>query len=108
MPPLYRERERLNAGRFRRSAGDAQTAFAARGVPEWEGYAHTPAVFVRVADKGLTAYVKWKSAQVIENKGQRTENGKEKMENGKRRVHAWAFCMNLKRKELQNLQFVSD
>jgi hypothetical protein len=41
-----------------------------------------------VADKGLTAYVKWKSAQVIENEGeQRTENGKVKMENGKRWVH---------------------
>jgi hypothetical protein len=28
-----------------------------------------PAVFVRVASKGLTAYVTWKSAQHIENRG---------------------------------------
>jgi hypothetical protein len=28
-----------------------------------------PAVFVRVASKGLTGYVTWKSAQRIENKG---------------------------------------
>jgi hypothetical protein len=29
----------------------------------------TPAVFVRVASKGLTAYVKWKSAEALGNKG---------------------------------------
>jgi hypothetical protein len=28
-----------------------------------------PAVFVRVASKGLTGYVTWKSAQRTENKG---------------------------------------
>jgi hypothetical protein len=28
----------------------------ARGVPDWELLVHTPAVFVRVASKGLTGY----------------------------------------------------
>jgi hypothetical protein len=37
-------------------------------VPFWELLVHTPAVFVRVANKGLTAYGKWKSAKDIENK----------------------------------------
>jgi hypothetical protein len=40
-----------------------------RRVPIWEEYPHTPAVFVRMANKGLTAYVKWKSAEALENKG---------------------------------------
>jgi hypothetical protein len=40
-------------------------------VPKWEEYPHTPAVFVRAAAKGLTGYVKWKSAEAIENKGYR-------------------------------------
>jgi hypothetical protein len=31
-------------------------------VPEWEERGYTPAVFVRVANKGVTTYVKWKSA----------------------------------------------
>jgi hypothetical protein len=34
---------------------------------------HTPAVFVRVANKGLAAYVKWKSAEALENKGEISE-----------------------------------
>jgi hypothetical protein len=33
--------------------------------------APTPAVFVRMANKELTAYVKWKSAEAAENKGAR-------------------------------------
>jgi hypothetical protein len=41
----------------------------ARGVPEWESLVYTPAVFVRVANKGVTGYVTWKSAQRTENKG---------------------------------------
>jgi hypothetical protein len=40
-----------------------------RRFPEWEEYPHTPAVFVRAANKELTAYVKWKSAEALENKG---------------------------------------
>jgi len=32
------------------------------GVPEWELLVYTPAVFVRVAGKGLTRYGTWKSA----------------------------------------------
>jgi len=31
-----------------------------------------PAVFVRVASKGLTAYRTWKSAEAIENKGRKS------------------------------------
>jgi hypothetical protein len=32
-------------------------------VPEWEEYPHTPAVFVRVANKGLAGYGTWKSVR---------------------------------------------
>jgi len=51
-------------------------------VPEWEETGATPVVFVRVANKGVRAYVKWKSVEVIENN--RAQNGKVKMENGRR------------------------
>src|SRR5690242_13842077 len=37
-------------------------------VPNWEETPYTPAVFVRVANKGVTPYGKWKSAQAHENK----------------------------------------
>jgi len=47
-------------------------------VPEWEEMGYTPVVFVRVANKGLTGYVKWKSVEVVENNGA----GKWKSENG--------------------------
>jgi hypothetical protein len=30
-------------------------------VPEWEEYPHTPAIFVRVAKKGVRAYGTWKN-----------------------------------------------
>src|SRR5713101_2665427 len=46
-----------NAGKYRRR------------VPEWEEYAHTPAVFVRAANKGLKCYVNWESAQRKETEG---------------------------------------
>jgi hypothetical protein len=32
-------------------------------VPRWEEYPHTPAVFVRVASKGLAGYGTWKSVR---------------------------------------------
>jgi hypothetical protein len=38
-------------------------------VPQWEELVHTPAVFVRVANKRLAAYGKWKSAQGNEFNG---------------------------------------
>jgi len=37
-------------------------------VPEWEERGYTPVVFVRVANKGVRAYVKQKSVEVLENK----------------------------------------
>jgi hypothetical protein len=37
-------------------------------VPFWEELIYTPVVFVRVANKGVTAYGKRKSAEVQENK----------------------------------------
>ena len=40
------------------------------GEPKREWREYTPAFFVRVANKGLTGYVKWKSAEVVENKGE--------------------------------------
>jgi hypothetical protein len=39
-----------------------------------------PAVFVRVASKGLTGYGTWKSAQRIENKGFANTNSVRKSE----------------------------
>jgi len=38
--------------------------------PKWEEWGYTPLFFVRVANKGVKSYVKQKSAQAIENKGQ--------------------------------------
>jgi len=40
-------------------------------VPEWEEYPHTPAVFVRVASKGLRGYGTWKSVRRMEGWGER-------------------------------------
>ena len=40
--------------------------------PEWEDRGYTPAVFVRVAKKGVRAYGKWKSAQAFENKAEKS------------------------------------
>jgi hypothetical protein len=51
-----------------------------RRVPDREELGYTPAVLVRVATKGLTAYVKWKSAEAIENKEGTSEVG----------LHNWA------------------
>jgi hypothetical protein len=53
-----------------------------RRVPEWEEYPHTPGVFVRVANAGLTGYGTWKSVRkmgdgsetggrVVEGRGER-------------------------------------
>jgi len=42
-----------------------------RNVPFWELLVHTPAVFVRVANKGVTGYGTWKSAEAIEKTGVR-------------------------------------
>ena len=36
------------------------------GVPEWELLVHTPAVFVRVANKGVAAYGTWKKIRKME------------------------------------------
>ena len=38
-------------------------------VPKWEELVYTPAVFVRVANTGVTGYGTWKSAQGYEKKG---------------------------------------
>ena len=42
-----------------------------RNVPFWELLVHTPAVFVRVANKGVTGYGTWKSGEAIEKMGVR-------------------------------------
>jgi hypothetical protein len=39
-----------------------------KGVPEWEEYPHTPAVFVRVANKGVAGYGTWKSVRKMEDR----------------------------------------
>ena len=43
------------------------------GVPIWEELVYTPAVFVRVANTGVTGYVTWKSAEAPESEGDRSE-----------------------------------
>jgi hypothetical protein len=40
-------------------------------VPEWELLAHTPAVFVRAANKGVAGYGTWKSVRKMEDTGKR-------------------------------------
>jgi hypothetical protein len=37
------------------------------GKPKWELLVHTPAVFVRVASKGLTGYGTWKCIRKMED-----------------------------------------
>jgi hypothetical protein len=41
-----------------------------RRVPFWELLAHTPAVFVRVANKGVAGYRTWKKIRKMEDKGE--------------------------------------
>jgi len=38
-------------------------------VPLWELLVHTPAVFVRVANKGVAGYGTWKKIRNMEDKG---------------------------------------
>jgi hypothetical protein len=38
-------------------------------VPEWELLVHTPAVFVRVANKGVTGYGTWKRVRKMGDVG---------------------------------------
>jgi hypothetical protein len=56
------------ADRDARWATAALAQGSAWSVPEQEEYPYTPAVFVRVARKGLTPYAKWKSAQATETR----------------------------------------
>jgi hypothetical protein len=50
----------------------------AEAVPKREEFLHTPAVFVRVASKGVAGYGTWKCVRRMEGR-----NGKWKSENGK-------------------------
>jgi hypothetical protein len=50
-------------------ASDPPRRAGGRRVPQWEEFNYTPYVFVRVANKRLTAYGKWKSAQGNEFNG---------------------------------------
>jgi hypothetical protein len=45
------------------------------GEPEWELLVHTPAVFVRVARKGLTGYGTWKKIRKMGDKGSKGGRG---------------------------------
>jgi hypothetical protein len=40
-------------------------------VPEWKLLAHTPAVFVRAANKGVAGNGAWKSVRKMEDTGKR-------------------------------------
>jgi hypothetical protein len=48
---------------------EMKARWAGGWFPEWELLVYTPAVFVRVASKGLTVYGTWKSVEVDEKKG---------------------------------------
>ena len=41
-------------------------AATAQAFPKWEEYPHTPAVFVRVANKGVVGYGTWKNIRKME------------------------------------------
>jgi hypothetical protein len=41
-----------------------------RRIPEWELLVHTPAVFVRVANKGVAGYGTWKKIRKMEDEGE--------------------------------------
>jgi len=49
-----------------------------RGVSFWELFDTHPAVFVRVANTGVTGYVKRKSVEVIEKKEEKNEREEDK------------------------------
>jgi hypothetical protein len=42
-----------------------RSLLAQQAIPKWEERVYTPAVFVRVANKGLTAYGTWKNIRKI-------------------------------------------
>jgi hypothetical protein len=44
-------------------------AMLSGGFPKWEEYPHTPGVFVRVANAGLTGYETWKSVRRMGDRG---------------------------------------
>jgi hypothetical protein len=55
-------------------------AETARPIPKWEEYPHTPGVFVRAANAGLTGYGTWKS---VRRTGFRSVRGWENVESAK-------------------------
>jgi hypothetical protein len=60
---------------------------ALRRVPFWEEMIYTPAVFVRVANKGVAGYGEWKIFVSVANKGDR-EDRKTKLEIGNSKLGA--------------------
>jgi hypothetical protein len=50
---------------------------------------HTPAVFVRAANKGVAGYGTWKSVRKM---GDGVENGKVRIENGQKATGRNAWC----------------
>jgi hypothetical protein len=58
----------IREGREKFVSGRVESPAYENCVPEWEEYPHTPAVFVRVANKGVRVYGKWKSREIVENK----------------------------------------
>jgi hypothetical protein len=70
-------------------------------VPEWEELGYTPYVFVRVASKGLIAYGKLKSVEVLENKGFRKWRvASSEFEDKEGGTHPPPICMNIKTRDL--------
>src|SRR5579859_1666310 len=93
-----------------RDVAPRRSAFGSGPVPNWEETPYTPAVFARVANKGLRVYGTWKK---IRKKGYSAEL-KEKddaevlrnaeVRRGRGGTHTPPpFCIVVKRKELLNL-----
>src|SRR5690349_23445818 len=47
------------------------------GVPRWELLVHTPAVFVRVASKGVAGYGRWKNIRKTGYRGRRDPSSRD-------------------------------
>jgi hypothetical protein len=63
LQPFRETSETIEVGKEERVPIAASAPLEARGKqgePEWELLVYTPAVFVRAANKGVTAYVTWK------------------------------------------------
>jgi hypothetical protein len=81
-------------------------------VPKWEEFGYTPAVFARVASKGLAVYGTWKNVRKLEVAEEKEGNGKTggvaplcfSQEYDSMGVRGWGSAKNIIRKELVSLR----